>query len=130
VESESEVLYDWRFTANQFFLAMSPLRLTGRFCFHLNTCGHCPYVTFSLTRGRVCRLQLLLVLASAFILRSEFRRTHGHILLSHSRDSPNLGRVRVRVRVRVRATLRLAVYHQSVCLGVEPLETHGQNFCF
>jgi hypothetical protein len=36
----------------------------------------------SLTRGRVCRLQLLLVLASAFIFGSEFRRTRGHILLS------------------------------------------------
>jgi hypothetical protein len=27
-ESESELLYDWRFTANQFVLATSPLRLT------------------------------------------------------------------------------------------------------
>jgi hypothetical protein len=34
---------------------------------------------------------------------------------------------RVRVRVRVRVTLRLAVYRQSVRLGAEPLETHGQN---
>jgi hypothetical protein len=32
-----------------------------------------------------------------------------------------------RVRVRVRVTLRLAVYRQSVRLGTEPLETHGQN---
>jgi hypothetical protein len=31
-------------------------------------------------------------------------------------------------RVRVRVTLRLAVYRQSVRLGAEPLETHGQNF--
>jgi hypothetical protein len=37
---------------------------------------------------------------------------------------------RVRVRVRVRVTLRLAVYRQSVGLGAEPLETHGQNFFF
>jgi hypothetical protein len=35
----------------------------------------------SLTRGRVCRLQLLLVLASAVIFGSESRRTRGHILL-------------------------------------------------
>jgi hypothetical protein len=27
--SESELLYDWRFTANQFVLAPSPLRLTA-----------------------------------------------------------------------------------------------------
>jgi hypothetical protein len=32
------------------------------------------------------------------------------------------------VRVRVIVTLRLAVYRQSVRLGVEPLKTHGQNF--
>jgi hypothetical protein len=44
----------------------------------------------SLTRGRVCCLQLLLVLASAVILGSEFRGSHDHILLSHIRDSPNL----------------------------------------
>jgi hypothetical protein len=42
----------------------------------------------SLTRGRVCRLQLLLVLASAVILRSESPRTHDHILLSQIRDPP------------------------------------------
>jgi hypothetical protein len=36
----------------------------------------------SLTRGRVCRLQLLLVLASAVIFGFEARRTRGHILLS------------------------------------------------
>jgi hypothetical protein len=30
--------------------------------------------------------------------------------------------------VRVRVTLRLAVYLQSVRLGAEPLETHGQIF--
>jgi hypothetical protein len=41
----------------------------------------------SLTRGRVCRLQLLLVLASAVIFVSESRRTRGHILLSQTRDS-------------------------------------------
>jgi hypothetical protein len=44
----------------------------------------------SLTRGRVCRLQLLLVLASAVILGSESRGTRDHILLSLIWDSPNL----------------------------------------
>jgi hypothetical protein len=29
-ESESELLYDWRFTGNRFDLATSPLRLTTR----------------------------------------------------------------------------------------------------
>jgi hypothetical protein len=36
-------------------------------------------------RGRVCRLQLLLALASAFIFGSESRGTRDHILLSDSR---------------------------------------------
>jgi hypothetical protein len=40
--------------------------------------------------GRICRLQLLLALASADNLRSESRGTHDHILLSQIRDSLNL----------------------------------------
>jgi hypothetical protein len=31
--SELQLLYDWRFTANQFILAPSPLRITARFFF-------------------------------------------------------------------------------------------------
>jgi hypothetical protein len=46
-------------------------------------CGVSP-----LTRGRVCRLQLLLVFASLFILRFEYRRNRDHILLSQTRCSP------------------------------------------
>jgi hypothetical protein len=42
----------------------------------------------SLTRGRVCRLQLLLILVSAIILGSESRGTRVHILLSQIRDFP------------------------------------------
>jgi hypothetical protein len=89
-ESESELLYDGRFTANQLVLATSPLRLTTSNFFRLNTCFHSPYVTSSLRRGWVCCLQLLLVLASAVIFRSEARGAHDHILLSQIRDSPNL----------------------------------------
>jgi hypothetical protein len=92
--SQSKLLYDWPFTANQFVLATSPLRpTTNNFIFQLNTCGYNPYVTSSPSsrqRGWVCHLQLLLVLTSAVIIRSEFRGTHGHILLSQIRDSPNL----------------------------------------
>jgi hypothetical protein len=55
-----------------------------------NTCGYRPYVISSLTRGWVCRLQLLLTLASAVILKWESRGTHDHILQSQIRDSPNL----------------------------------------
>jgi hypothetical protein len=66
-ESESELLYDWRFPANQFVLAPSPLRLTARILFsQFNCCGHSPHMTSSLTRRWVCHLHLLLALASAF----------------------------------------------------------------
>jgi hypothetical protein len=89
VSTESGLLYDWRFTANQFVLASSPLRLTtSNIIFQLNTCGYSPYVTFSLSRGCVCRLLLPLVLARAVSLRSESRGTHDHILLCQIRDSP------------------------------------------
>jgi hypothetical protein len=53
-------------------LGAEPLETQGQnFFSQLNTCGHSPYITSSLTRGWVCHLQLLLVLASAFILGSE-----------------------------------------------------------
>jgi hypothetical protein len=60
------------------------------FFFQLNIWGHTPYVTSSLTRGWVCHLQLMLLLSSAVIFRSESRGTHDHILLSQIRVSPNL----------------------------------------
>jgi hypothetical protein len=62
---------------DQIFITVRQLRVCG--------CG-----VLSLTRERVCRLQLLLVLASAVILGSESGGTHDHILLSQIRDSPNL----------------------------------------
>jgi hypothetical protein len=68
--------------------AKPPERLTtSNFIFQLDTCGYSPYVTPSLTRQWVCRLQLLLVFASAVILRSESHGTHDHIILSQIRDS-------------------------------------------
>jgi hypothetical protein len=42
----------------------------------------------SLTRGRVCRMRLLLALASAVIFGSKSRGTRDHILLSQIRDFP------------------------------------------
>jgi hypothetical protein len=63
----------------------------------------CSYGALSPTRERVCRLQLLLVLASAIILESESREIRDHILLSQIRDSPNLeGQVPVCVSPRNR----------------------------
>jgi hypothetical protein len=87
MESESKLLYDWRITA----LATSPLKLTtSNFIFQLNTCYYSPYVTSSLPRGWLCRLQLLLVLASAVIPGSESHNSRDHIILSQIWDSPNL----------------------------------------
>jgi hypothetical protein len=78
------------YTASHFILSTGPLILTtSNFIFQLNTCCYNPYVTSSLTRGWVCRLQLLLGLASAVILWSEPRKTHDQILLPQIRDSPS-----------------------------------------
>jgi hypothetical protein len=114
------------------------------FFFQRHTYGYTSsrYVTSSLTRGRVCRLQLLLVLANAVNLGSESHRNHGHMLLSQFRDSPNLecqvpylyppkeqdGPVippgtgfhfpSSSLKIKVKVTLRLTV-SQSVSLGVE-----------
>jgi hypothetical protein len=75
------------------------------FFFQMNTCFRSPYVIFSLTRRRVCRLQLLLTLASAVILRSESRRPHDNILLSQIWDFHNLvGQVSVFISPRNRVT--------------------------
>jgi hypothetical protein len=87
-ESESELLYNWQFTANQFVLEPSPLRLTTSIIFQLNTCGCSHHIISTLTRGWICRLQLLLVLASAVTLGSESGGTHDHILLSQFETPP------------------------------------------
>jgi hypothetical protein len=60
------------------------------FLFQLNTFGYSHYVTYSPTRGWVCRLQLLLVFASEVIPGSESLGTHDHILLPQIRVSPDL----------------------------------------
>jgi hypothetical protein len=67
-------------------------------------------------RGRICRSQLLLVLASAVVLGSESCGTHDHILLSQIRDSPNLeGQAPIFIspgtRFPFRRLLRLAGLH-------------------
>jgi hypothetical protein len=88
-ELVSELLYDWRFTANQFVLTWSPLRVTtSNTIVQLKTWIFSPYVPFSLTRGWVCRLQLLLVFASVVILMYEPHGSHDHILLSQILGSP------------------------------------------
>jgi hypothetical protein len=88
-QSQSQLLYDWRFTASPSWY-QAPWDPRPVFFFQLNTRCYSPYVTSSLTRGRICRLQLLLALASAVILGSDSRGTYDHTLLSHARDFPNL----------------------------------------
>jgi hypothetical protein len=53
-ESESQILYDWSFTANQVVLVPSPFRFTINFFLQLNSYGHSPCITSSLTRKWVC----------------------------------------------------------------------------
>jgi hypothetical protein len=76
---------------------------------------------FHLTRGRVCRLQLLLALASAVIFWSESLGTRYHILLSQTWDFP------------FRRLLRLAGsrwrYSTPPPHGCETLNWTERSFC-
>jgi hypothetical protein len=93
------------------------------FIFQLNTCGYSHYVTSFLMRGCIYRLQLLLVLASLVILRSEFLRTHDHILLPQIRDSPNLeGQVPLFISLRSRVA---QLYPEA--LGSDFIASYGSQ---
>jgi hypothetical protein len=67
-------------------LGITHLGLTTRFLLQSDSCGFVDVGGLSLTRRRVCRLQLLLAFASAVVLGSESRETRDHILLSQIRD--------------------------------------------
>jgi hypothetical protein len=82
--------YICRVKSQSYFRTGALKPTTSNFIFQLNSCGYTPYVTSSMTKGLVCCVQLLLVLASAVVLRSESCGTDDHILLSQIRDSPNL----------------------------------------
>jgi hypothetical protein len=72
-KSKSELLYHWRFTASQFILASSPLRLMTRDFFPLRPCSS-TYVTSSRTRRCVCLLRILLGLSSSVLLPEDHIR--------------------------------------------------------
>jgi hypothetical protein len=55
LDSKPKLLYDWRFTANQFVLASNPLRLTNRYFF------------FSLTKRWDCLLWMCLAFRQAYV---------------------------------------------------------------
>jgi hypothetical protein len=67
-KSNSKLLYEWRFTANQFVFAPSPLTLTSRYIFfQLNSYGNRPYVTSSLTRRWGCLLWICLAFRQLYL---------------------------------------------------------------
>jgi hypothetical protein len=82
-KSESKLCYDRRSVDHSILVSSSIWGPRSDFCYYQTVSG------MLTTRGRVCRIQLLLVLASAVVLGSESRGTHDHILLSQIRDSPN-----------------------------------------
>jgi hypothetical protein len=87
-------------------LGAKPLEVKTSIFFQLNLCGHSSYVTPSLTRGWVCRLQFLLVLSNAVLLVSKSRGTNDNILLPRTRDSPKLeGQVPVFISPRNKVAL-------------------------
>jgi hypothetical protein len=80
----------------------------------------CYYGASSLTRDRVSNLQLLLTLASAVFLGSEFRGTHNQFLWYQIWDSPNLeGQVPVFISPRNRVA---QLYPQALAVWVPPRE--------
>jgi hypothetical protein len=82
----------------------------------------------SLARGRVCRLQLLLVLASAVILGSGFHGSHDHILFSQIGDFPNLeGQVPVFIFSRKRVTQLYPQASGSLFVASYDLQGYGGN---
>jgi hypothetical protein len=88
-KSESKLCYDRR-SVGQYVLVSSRIRgPSPDFCY-CQTVASCWCGAPSLAGERVCRLQLLLALASAIIFRSEFRETHDHILLSQIWNFANL----------------------------------------
>jgi hypothetical protein len=79
--SKSQLCYDRRSVGQSVWVSSTHLRPKTRFLLLSVSCG-----APSLTRGRVCRLQLLLALASAFIFGSESRGTRDRIFQSQIRD--------------------------------------------
>jgi hypothetical protein len=87
-QSQSYVTTDGQLTCLSWYQA--PISGPRPDYFYRQTLRFCCCGSPSLTRGWVCRLQLLLALASEVILGSESPGTHDLILLPQIRDSPNL----------------------------------------
>jgi hypothetical protein len=89
-ELESELLYDWRFTANQFVLAPNPLGPTTSISFQLNTAA------IVLMQHTLWREDGFVVYNCCWPSPEQLfsgprpARLMDHILLSQTRDCPNL----------------------------------------
>jgi hypothetical protein len=109
---------------DQIFITVSRLRV----CW----CG-----ALSLTRGRVCRLQLLPTSpAQSFLGPSPMElanlfyclRFETSLFVASYDPQGYGGGIRPTLLFKVKVTLRLAVYHQSLCLGVKPLRLTTRVF--
>jgi hypothetical protein len=85
----------------------------------------CYIVVPSLTRGRLCNLLLLLVLANTVPLGSESRWTQDHILFSQFLRLPQLGRPGPHIYIpQLKLKLKLIYNQQSVGQSVLVSGTH------
>jgi hypothetical protein len=87
---------------------------------------YCQTVAGLLTRGRVCRLQLLLAFASAVILGSESQGTYNHILLLHSRF-PQPGWPDPRIYIPQEQVGPVIPQELCLLLHIENVVRHGPN---
>jgi hypothetical protein len=105
-KSKSKLCYDRRSVGQSVLVSTTHQRPKTRFFFIVRQLRVCWHGAPSLTKGRVCRLQLLLALASAVILGTKSHGTHYHILLTQILDSPNLeGHVPVLISPRNRVAV-------------------------
>jgi hypothetical protein len=120
-------MYHRRSIGQSVLVSSTHLGLTTRILFLSDSYGFVDVGrSLSLTKERVYRLQLLLVLASEVILGSESRGTRDHILLSQIRDSPKLkGQVPVCIFPRNRVT---RLYPQALgSIFAASYDSHGYD---
>jgi hypothetical protein len=124
-QSKSKLCYDRWYVGQSVLVSSTHPELTTRFLLLSDSCGFVD-VGRSLWRERVCRLQLLLVLASAVILGSESRGTRDHILLSQIRVSPNLeGQIPVFIYPRNRVVQLYPQALGSLFVAFYDLQSYG-----
>jgi hypothetical protein len=86
--TKSKLCYDRRWVGQSVLVSSTPSGAYDQICITVRQLWVCCCGALSLTTERVCRLQLLLVLASAVILEFESRRTREHILLLRFETPP------------------------------------------